>query len=53
MRRKLFTLAAAVSAVLCVGLLAWWGQAQFGDEVWVRCVGHSLLVHGASGHEVV
>jgi hypothetical protein len=45
-------MAALVSAAGLVGLLVGWAHAQFGDEVWVRFVGHSVLIHGASGEQV-
>jgi hypothetical protein len=48
-RHGLFTVAAAASLLLCVGLAAWWVRAQFGDELWVRCVGHSMVLYGADG----
>jgi hypothetical protein len=50
-RRPLFALFSALSLLLCVATLAGWARAQLGDSVWVRFVGHSLLVHGASGQE--
>jgi hypothetical protein len=49
MRRHPFTLAAAASSALCVALIALWLRAQFGDALWVRVVGHSLVLYGADG----
>ena len=49
MGRRLFNLASAVSAIVCAGLMLSWGRAQFGDEVWVRCVGNRLMLYGADG----
>lgn len=51
MRRRLFSLCSGLSLALCLGLLLMWGRAAFGDELWVRCVGHSLLLYGADGTE--
>jgi hypothetical protein len=48
-RHGLFTLAAAASFLVCVGLVLWWVRSQFGDELWVRCVGHSVVLYGADG----
>jgi hypothetical protein len=52
MRRHLFTACSALSLAACVALLLGWARAQFGDELWVRCVGHSLLLFGADGRGV-
>jgi hypothetical protein len=51
MRRRLFALLSAGSFLVFVGLAGWWVRAQFGDELWVRCVGHSLVLYGADGAE--
>jgi hypothetical protein len=48
-RSGLFTVAAAASFLVSAGLVLWWVRAQFGDELWVRCVGHSLVLYGADG----
>ena len=47
--QRLFTIVSALSLLLCVTVAAAWGRAQFGDELWVRCVGHSLVLYGADG----
>ena len=52
MRRGLLNFLTLASLVLCVGLLLWWARAQFGEVLWVRCVGHSLLLFGADGPQV-
>ena len=44
-----FTFCSAVSLLVLVALLLGWGRAQFGDELWVRHVGHSLVFYGADG----
>src|SRR5688500_11938907 len=46
-----FNAAAAASLLLCVALLLGWARAQFGDVMWVRFVGHSLVLYGADGSE--
>jgi hypothetical protein len=48
-RQRLFTVAAAASLLVCMSLLAFWVRGQFGDELWVRCVGNSVVLYGADG----
>jgi hypothetical protein len=48
-RRPVLAMCSAASAVLFVGLLLGWARAQFGDELWVRFAGHSLVAYGADG----
>jgi hypothetical protein len=47
MRRKLFSIFAAFSLAGFLGHALWWARSQFGDEVWVRCTGGSLVIFGA------
>ena len=49
MRRKLFSIFAAFSLAGFLVLSLWWARSQFGDEVWVRCTGGSLVIFGADG----
>lgn len=50
-RRNLFTFCSIASLLLCAAVTLKWALANLGDEVWIRFVGHSLLLHGASGSE--
>jgi hypothetical protein len=51
-RDKFAALFALASLLLFVVLAVGWARASTGESVWVRFVGHSLLVHGPSGHGV-
>jgi hypothetical protein len=48
-RQRLFTATALASLLVCLALLAFWVRGQFGDELWVRCVGNSVVLYGADG----
>jgi hypothetical protein len=42
-----------LSLAACVGLLLGWGRARFGEEVYARFVGDSILLFGVDGRPAV
>src|SRR4051794_39164361 len=48
-RQRLFGFTAIASSLIFIAILLGWARGQFGDELWVRCVGNSVVLYGADG----